>query len=94
MVDLLNLKIEQMAGLNFKCECGRTHKVDIEKIIVGNNILNAKNSFMDIINSENLFVVADKNTYKSFGKELITLLKRENYQITEFIFQKDRKSVV
>lgn len=89
MVDLLNLKIEQMAGLNFKCECGRTHKVDIEKIIVGSNILNDKSSFIDIINSENLFVVADKNTYKSWGKELITLLKRENYQITEFIFQNE-----
>lgn len=87
MLDLLNLEIEQMAGLNFSCECGKNHKVNIENIVVQKEVTKNKTKIFEMINKGNLFFVADNNTYKACGENLLKVLKEENYNITEYIFQ-------
>lgn len=87
MTDLLNLEIEKMAGLNFSCDCAKNHKVDIESIIVEKEALKNKSRILDSLNKKNLFFVADNNTYKACGEELLNILKDEKYNVTEYIFQ-------
>ena len=39
MDEILNMNINEMANVSFHCSCGKTHHLDIRKIIIGSNVI-------------------------------------------------------
>ena len=39
MDEILNMNINEMANVSFNCSCGKTHRLDIRKIVIGSNVI-------------------------------------------------------
>ncbi len=39
MDEILNMSINEMAGVSFACKCGRVHRLEIEKLVMGKNAI-------------------------------------------------------
>jgi glycerol-1-phosphate dehydrogenase [NAD(P)+] len=87
MIDnILKLNINEMVNLNFNCECGKTHKVHIENIIVKESALKDLESVIDGFKDKSIFLVADKNTYKVCGEKIENELKKKGYNLQSYVF--------
>jgi len=85
---LSSLKLEALAGLNYKCSCGRSHKVDIQIIKMGQGVLKELPSLMEAFQTKQLFLIEDQNTYKVAGKKVEDLLN-EDFKVKHYIFDED-----
>jgi glycerol-1-phosphate dehydrogenase [NAD(P)+] len=88
MEDLLSLSIERMAGLNYKCSCGKLHNVAIENIIVGKGVISSLSTVIKNYEGKRVFIIADSNTYKAAGKKVEESLYSK-FQISKCIFQEE-----
>jgi len=84
--DILKLNIDEMVNFNFDCECGKTHKVLIENIVVKENGLRYLNEGLKEFKGKNIFLVADKNTYQVCGDKIEITLKTEGYNLNSYVF--------
>lgn len=39
MDEILNMNINEMANVSFHCSCGKTHHLNIRKIVIGSNVI-------------------------------------------------------
>jgi glycerol-1-phosphate dehydrogenase [NAD(P)+] len=85
-MDLLNMEIENMAGINFHCSCGRDHSVEIHNIIIGSGVVNELSNVLKEFEGKNIFIVEDKNTYKAAGQIAEDKLSK-NFKVTRLIFE-------
>ncbi len=79
--DLFYNNVGELAGKAFSCDCGKLHKVDIEKIVIESNALGKLEEVVKQFNKNNIMLVADQNTYDIAGKKLATLVNKK------FVFQ-------
>jgi len=86
--NLLSLNIETMAGLNYKCSCGISHKVDIQTIKIGHGVINELPKLLKEFENKKLFIIEDQNTYEIAGKKVEQLLK-ENFQVSQYNFREE-----
>ena len=87
MDEILSLKIEEMADKAFLCSCGKVHSVGIKKIYTGND---AKNELLKAANPfkrGRIFFITDQNIYKIYGKEILDLLKENEFKTESFVFE-------
>ena len=60
------MNFEEFLGKSFACECGKIHKVDVERILIRNRL---KQSELDEeikrLNSKNPLFVCDENTLEA-----------------------------
>jgi glycerol-1-phosphate dehydrogenase [NAD(P)+] len=85
MSDLVKLSVEEMTGLDYNCSCGRTHKVEIDNIKVGNGVID---KLPDVINDyigKRVFIIEDTHTFEVAGKKVEELLKDE-FKISRHVF--------
>lgn len=47
MDEILNMNINEMANVSFHCSCGKTHHLDIRKIVIGNNVISELPSILE-----------------------------------------------
>jgi len=87
MTDILNMKIEDMVNLSFKCSCGRNHSVDIQKISINNNVVNEVINIASRYKEGKIFLIADNNTYLISGKNIEEELKRQQFNLKSYVFQ-------
>lgn len=88
MGDLLSLSIERMAGLNYKCSCGKLHSVAIENIIVGKGIITELTNVIKSYEGKKVFIIADLHTYEAAGKKVEELLYNK-FQVSKYIFHEE-----
>ena len=88
MESLLSLNVEALAGLNYKCSCGISHKVDIQIIKMGKGALNELPTMLKAFETKRLFLIQDQNTHKVAGRKVETLLK-EDFKLSHYIFSED-----
>lgn len=87
MHNILNMKIEQIAGKSFECICGKSHSVDIEKIICEKDSINSISEICQPFESGKIFLICDSNTFEICGKKASEILINENFNVKTFIYQ-------
>ena len=51
MNEILNMNINEMANISFDCSfCGKTHHLDIRKIVMGSNVISELPSILEDFN--------------------------------------------
>ena len=88
MLNLREQPIEQLAKLDFKCSCGHHHKVNIDNISIGSGILKNLPEILSQYKGKKILLIADKNTYKVAGQQVIDVLSKE-FILRIFIYQYD-----
>jgi len=79
-----NMTISALAGYSFKCECGRTHTVDVKKVVISNNAINETIEFLKSKTNGKIMIICDENTYKIAGNILEAKIKNsQTYIIKE-----------
>jgi glycerol-1-phosphate dehydrogenase [NAD(P)+] len=86
MIDILSTKIENMPGVSFDCSCGRNHSVKIDKLVVGNGILDELAGDLESYRGTNIFVLSDRNTYGVLGEAVVERLRQDGYKFKSFVF--------
>ena len=85
MKSILEFNLADMAGMNFQCNCGKQHAVDIKKVTLGNNITADILSSLAAFQGKKILLVADVNTYEASGKN-IELLVSKTFTMEKIIF--------
>lgn len=85
-MDLLNMGVSAMPGIAFHCSCGLKHSVDIKSIKVGSGVIGEIAKLLKGRVGRDIFMVADKNTYRVAGSFVEGELK-ESYKLTKFVFE-------
>lgn len=86
MKDILSLKAEEFAGISFDCTCGRKHSVDINRIVIGDNVIGAVKDAISGYKGKKLFLLADNNTFKVYGSKVREMMEKEGFNFKTFIF--------
>ncbi|MBQ2667858.1 MAG: sn-glycerol-1-phosphate dehydrogenase [Clostridia bacterium] len=74
MQSMLNLAPADFAGLRYPCSCGRTHGVDIQKILIESGCIVKLPEVIRELGGKHVFILADNNTYAVCGEQVEALL--------------------
>lgn len=72
-----------------QCSCGREHNVAIDDVVVGKGVLARLPEFVNAYGAKKPFVLADRNTYKAAGEQVLQILRNNGIDYSTYIFQKD-----
>ena len=87
MDEILNLSLQDMTSLAFSCSCGQKHTVDIQKIILGKNLLNEIIDIVSDFKNKNIFMISDSNTNKVYGEKIYNLLIKNGFNIKHNVYE-------
>ncbi len=87
MINLEEFKIGDFLKTKFTCNCGKEHKVDIDNIVIEKEAIAFLPSLINQYNFKKIFIVADTNTYKVAGEITETVLRRNGFDLKEYIFE-------
>ncbi|GAB4112772.1 MAG: hypothetical protein Kow00103_03070 [Candidatus Caldatribacteriota bacterium] len=93
MNNLSNLPIQDLIHKEIICSCGKLHKAGVKDIILGENILSTIPTLLTKYQCQNLFLVADKNTYQAAGQKVEQILREHSFNLTLYIFQREKSLV-
>ena len=65
---LSEMTINELAGISYKCSCGRTHSVNIDKIDISYDALANAAEYTALLKKAPVSVICDDNTFKIAGK--------------------------
>lgn len=68
------------------CNCGRTHDVAIDDVVVGNGVIQRLPEFVAKYNAHKIFILADQNTYKAAGEQVEAVLKNCGIAFSIYVF--------
>ncbi len=68
------------------CECGKTHRADIDDVIIKSGAVNELPAVLSRYNAKKVFVVADVNTFDAAGKTVCELLDKNSIAYSKYIF--------
>ncbi|WP_446898982.1 iron-containing alcohol dehydrogenase [Clostridium sp. LBM24168] len=85
MKDLSNLGVEEMPGLNYKCSCVRTHRVEIQNIEVGSGVIDKILEIIKDYEGRRVFIVEDIHTIEVAGKRVENLLGKR-FKVSKYVF--------
>jgi glycerol-1-phosphate dehydrogenase [NAD(P)+] len=86
-------KIENLINKNIKCTCGKIHYAGIADIIIGKDAINRIPGLLAKYQCQNLFLVADENTYGVVGEKVEKLLREHGFNLSVHIFQREKPLV-
>ena len=68
--NIVQLKSEDLIGINFQCSCGRVHEVGIRQVKIGNEVIGDLIRSLAPFQGKKILLVADRNTYEISGKNV------------------------
>ena len=68
------------------CSCGRIHKCDVERLIVGSHAISALPDELRRCNCHKVFMLADANTYAAAGEQVERLLLTEGFACAKYVY--------
>lgn len=89
MQTMLNLAPADFAGLRYPCSCGRTHGVDIQKILIESGCIAKLPEVVRELGGKRVFILADNNTYAVCGEQVETLLSEAGIAHHSRVFVSD-----
>lgn len=87
MLNINNIKISELAAYSFECACGKSHSVDIRKILIGSQVYREIPEIIKGYKNKKIFIIADSNTYEIYGKEVYQELKKEGFMLAGHTFE-------
>lgn len=69
-----------------QCPCGRVHDVAIDDVVIGKGALLRLPEFVAGYNAKKPFILADRNTYRAAGEQVVQLLDRCGIVCSEYVF--------
>ena len=88
MKDLASFSVEEMTGLEYKCSCGRTHRVEIDDIKVGSGVIDELPNIIKDYEGRRIFIVEDVHTFEVAGRKVEKLLK-DKFKVSRYLFDKE-----
>jgi glycerol-1-phosphate dehydrogenase [NAD(P)+] len=85
--EILNLHINEMAGIEFDCSCGRRHSFPIRHLHIGPGALLELPDVLKPFLGKKLFVFGDSNTFQAAGERVLKLLAEAGHDFDGFWFQ-------
>ena len=86
MQTLLNLAPADFAGLEYACSCGRTHGVDIKKIMIESGCIVKLPEVLRELGCSSVFILADNNTWAVCGEQTEKLLSEGGFKYHSRVF--------
>ncbi len=68
------------------CTCGKKHDVAIDDVVIGKGALACLPEFVAKYNAQKPFILADCNTYKAAGEQVVRLLDRCDLSYSKYVF--------
>ena len=82
--DYTQKDLSELKEATIECECGHTHSVSIEDIVVERGAIKKLPQILAKYKGKKTLLVADPNTYKACGKAVEEVL--EGFDITTFVY--------
>ena len=82
MDEILNMNINEMANVSFHCSCGKTHHLDIRKIVMGSNVISELPSILEDFKRKKIYILSDNNTWKAAGEKVYHTLKGNHFDVS------------
>jgi len=87
-MDVKNMKFQDFAGMDFDCECGKKHTLNIDRIVYGKDILNqAVELAQKLSPAGKIQIICDGNTYKACGYIIEEQFKEFGLNFITYIFE-------
>ena len=84
IMNFADLKIEDLLNNEFSCSCNKVHKLDINKILIGNNI---ENDIFDYIKKfDKILMITDANINEAYAQNLFNKLENKD-KIKKYTFE-------
>lgn len=83
MDDILNMQIEEMAGVSFSCSCGRVHCLEIDKLVTGKDVLKDLPEILKDFQKRKLYMLSDNHTYEAAGEQAYHILKDAGFDVIQ-----------
>lgn len=71
----------------FRCSCGKTHRTQIEDIIIEKGALHRLPGLLEQYQTKKAFLLADKNTYEAAGQKVCDILKGAGFAFSNYTFE-------
>jgi glycerol-1-phosphate dehydrogenase [NAD(P)+] len=88
LMNITNLKVEELMGMSFECECGKKHSVEINSVKIGSNIIEQLPEFLKEFKKKKILIVEDIHTYTVAGKRVEETIKN-SFSIKKYIFPQE-----
>ncbi|MCI8566897.1 MAG: sn-glycerol-1-phosphate dehydrogenase [Lachnospiraceae bacterium] len=86
MKNILDMSINEMAGISFDCACGRHHTLSIKHISIGSGALPSVVSMAEPFKGKRIFMLSDDNTFAAAGERTLALLQEAGHDVKSFVF--------
>jgi glycerol-1-phosphate dehydrogenase [NAD(P)+] len=75
MDSVINLKAEELIGMDFECACGKRQTVEINAVNIGENIIEKLPEFLKDFKNRKILIVED--------------VLKHDYTVKKYIFKKE-----
>lgn len=72
-----------------QCTCGKEHDVAIDDVVIGKGVLARLPEFVAKYGAKKPFILADRNTYKAAGEQVVGLLNDHDIPHSRYVFPND-----
>ncbi|MFW6149784.1 MAG: iron-containing alcohol dehydrogenase, partial [Atribacterota bacterium] len=93
MQGIKDCQIQDLLNKDIKCSCGRTHRADIEDIIISKGAIDTLPDLLVKYQCKKNFLVADNNTYDAAGEKVERLLKEKGFDLATHVFKREGQLV-
>ncbi len=74
--------------INKKCDCKKSHKINLPEIIVDKNALSKVPQLLKKFGGKKPFILADANTFEVAGRKLVEILESSKISYSKYVFSK------
>ncbi len=68
------------------CDCGKTHEVAIDAVVIGKGVVQQLPDFIKKYNATNPFILCDCNTYAAAGEQVCRILDAHGIAYSKYVF--------
>lgn len=94
MDEILNMTINEMAGVTFECRCGRTHTLDIEHLVMGKGVINDLGDVLKDYKDQKIYMLSDNHTFAAAGEKALQVLTDGGYQVKNVVIDSGEEILI
>ncbi|PUU87231.1 sn-glycerol-1-phosphate dehydrogenase, partial [Halanaerobium sp.] len=85
------MNINKINGI--ECNCGRTHQIPIDEIIIGEKVINELDNILrKYTNASKFYLIVDKNTKKVVGHRIKKIILDNDWKIEEILLEEKKEN--
>ncbi len=85
MDEILSKRMDEMAKISFECSCGRTHTLDIDKLIMGQGVIKRLPEILEDFKEKKIYMLSDNHTYQAAGEKVYEVLCNSGFQVKSVV---------